>query len=152
MDSLDIFLIAEKVQSELMASASIKNIQFDDQIPTSFHAQGDELMVSTIFRNLINNSIKFTQKGGTITLTASIEKNLVQICITDSGIGMDQSDIDSLFNIKLSRGNTGTEGEKATGLGLLVCSEFIHLMGGKISTKSTKGKGSTFCFTLPSPE
>ncbi|MEA1875819.1 MAG: ATP-binding protein [Bacteroidota bacterium] len=149
IDYIDIYLIAEKVQSELMASASLKNLKIDNQISPDLHAYGDEIMVSTLFRNLMNNSIKFTPKGGSITLSANVIGSHVKICMTDTGIGMEQSTIKKLFNIELSKGKTGTEGEKGTGLGLMVCSEFIHLMGGKISVKSRPGKGSSFCFTLP---
>lgn len=149
MDFIDIYLIAEKVQSELMAPASLKNIKVDNQISSDLKTYGDELMVGTLFRNLLNNSIKFTPKGGFITLSANLINGQVKICVTDTGIGMDQSTIRNLFNIELSKGKPGTEGETGTGLGLMVCSEFIHLMGGKITVKSRPGKGSTFCFTLP---
>lgn len=152
MDFIDLYLIAEKVQSELMAPASLKNIKIDNQISADLKTYGDELMVGTLFRNLLNNSIKFTPKGGSITLSANLINGQVKICVTDTGIGMEQSTIRNLFNIELSKGNTGTEGETGTGLGLMVCSEFIHLMGGKITVKSRPGKGSTFCFTLPASD
>jgi len=152
MDYIDLYLIAEKVQSELNAPSSLKHINIDNQINPGIETYGDELMVSTLFRNLLNNSIKFTPKGGSITLSANLKNDKVKICVTDTGIGMKQSTINNLFNIELSKGHTGTEGEIGTGLGLMVCSEFIHLMGEKITVKSELGKGSTFCFTLPVSE
>jgi signal transduction histidine kinase len=106
-------------------------------------------MFDTIIRNLISNSIKFTPVGGKVTFTAGyIEDHIVEIKIIDSGIGMTPELKDKLFLLNEKTSRKGTEGESSTGLGLLLCKEFIEKHNGKIWVESEVGKGSTFSFTI----
>ena len=109
----------------------------------------DSHMFDTVIRNLISNAIKFTPVGGKVTLTAGyIEDHTIEIKISDSGIGMTPELKDKLFLLNEKTSRKGTEGEPSTGLGLLLCKEFIEKYNGKIRVESEVGKGSTFSFTI----
>ncbi len=109
----------------------------------------DYEMVNTILRNLINNALKFTLTGGTITIEIQNVKNFAVLSVNDTGIGMDEAYMEKLFSLDNTESRPGTEEEKGSGIGLILCKEFVEKNGGKISVISSKGKGSTFSFTLP---
>lgn len=96
---------------------------------------------------MISNAIKFTQNGK-ITIKAENLKEEIKISVTDTGIGIPEKEIESLFNPKHSKSTRGTNGEGGTGLGLLICKEYVNNNDGEIYATSTPGKGSTFSFTL----
>jgi signal transduction histidine kinase len=106
-------------------------------------------MVETILRNLVTNAIKFTPKGGRIDVTAIEKDGFLYISVKDSGVGMTKEALGNLFRIETSFTTRGTENEKGTGLGLILCKEFAEKQGGQIGVESEPGKGSTFWFTLP---
>ena len=114
-------------------------------------------MLQTIIRNLISNAIKFTPKGGEINLSATVTHDkIVEMAIHDTGIGMNSTFLENLFNLGFQSNRRGTEGEPSSGLGLLLCKEFVEKHGGKIRVESEEKKlpagkagGSTFYFTLP---
>ncbi|MEI6680667.1 MAG: ATP-binding protein [Mariniphaga sp.] len=106
-------------------------------------------MVSTVLRNLVSNAIKFTNRNGTIQLKALRQNNKVQITVSDSGIGIDEARKNNLFGINEKMVTSGTENEPGTGLGLVLCKEFITKHNEKIWIESQIGKGSDFIFTLP---
>ena len=131
-------------------SANMKEIEIECQIPNILEVYADVKMVQTILRNLVSNSIKFTNKGGKITIAARpIDEITTEISINDSGIGMSQTIINGLFQMDINTSRKGTEGETSTGLGLLICNDFIEKNGGKLRVESKVGIGSTFYFTLP---
>src|SRR5450759_2074177 len=106
-------------------------------------------MLETVVRNLVSNAIKFTPKSGMISVSAKVTlDNIVEIKIRDTGIGMNKELINKLFLLNEKTNRKGTEGEPSTGLGLLLCKEFIEKHGGKIWVESEVGKGSTFSFTM----
>ena len=110
----------------------------------------DVKMFDSIIRNLLSNAVKFTANDGSITIAATpVSGDLVEISVTDTGIGMSRELADDLFRMSKDIGRTGTDGEQSTGLGLIICRDFIEKHGGKLSVKSEKGKGSTFSFSLP---
>jgi len=110
----------------------------------------DEEMLNSIFGNLLSNAVKFTPRGGKISVsTKTIENNMVMITVKDSGIGMPEYLKERLFRIEEKVGRPGTEGEESTGLGLLLCKEFVEKHGGKIWVESRENVGSAFSFTLP---
>ena len=110
----------------------------------------DGYMLGSTVRNLVSNAIKFTPKGGEITIKAtSIIGNFDEISVKDTGIGMNKNMIDNLFRIDEHTNRKGTEGEASTGLGLIICREFVEKHGGRLWVDSEEGKGSTFCFSLP---
>jgi signal transduction histidine kinase len=109
----------------------------------------DRNMLRTVCRNLINNAIKFTPRGGSITVDYSKKKKFVVLFVQDSGVGIPEEKIASLFEIDRAKSTPGTEGEKSSGLGLTVCKEFVDAMNGKIWAESEAGNGSRFCIKLP---
>jgi len=109
----------------------------------------DEAMLNSILRNLLSNAVKFTSRGGEVIVSAKkTDNNIVEIAIRDTGLGISPDLISKLFKIEEKVGQKGTEGEESTGLGLLLCKEFVEKHDGKIWVVSEEGKGSTFYFTL----
>jgi signal transduction histidine kinase len=110
----------------------------------------DSHMLQTVLRNLTSNAIKFTNRGGRITIsTAGFENNSLLISIRDTGIGMKPDMLDNIFKIGANTKRDGTEGEHSSGLGLLLCKEFVEKQGGEIWVESIEGEGSAFHFTVP---
>jgi len=127
----------------------MKDIEFRINIPGDLDIFADKQMLSSIINNLCSNAIKFTPRGGKICFFATTPSsgNIV-ISIEDSGIGMNQYMVDNLFRLDVKTSRAGTENEPSSGLGLLLCKEFIEKHGGKIWVKSEVGKGSIFNFTI----
>jgi PAS domain S-box-containing protein len=126
-----------------------KNLTLESKIKINEIAYADENMVSTVIRNLIANAIKFTESGGRIEINSEKMDDFVKVCITDDGIGISEEDIKKLFRIEIHHTTVGTNKEKGTGVGLILCKELIEKNHGKIWVESEFGKGSMFCFTLP---
>jgi signal transduction histidine kinase/Flp pilus assembly protein TadD len=133
----------------LMPSAKNKNIDLKIDCDDNLTLFADQQMLTTIFRNLISNAIKFTYPGGTVTIKVTEEPTGVNISVMDTGVGMNEETIRKLFKLNEITTHNGTEGEKGTGLGLILCKEFIQLHKGRIWIESEPGKGSKFIFTLP---
>jgi signal transduction histidine kinase/ligand-binding sensor domain-containing protein len=129
--------------------AEEKNIEIKNSLPKNLTIIADLNMLKTILRNLISNAIKFTHKNGKVVLSAIIANNQAEMSVSDSGIGMTKETIDKLFRIDGNLSTRGTENEKGTGLGLLLCKEFVEKHGGRIWAESEPGKGSIFKFVLP---
>ena len=126
-----------------------KSIELIVEIPYEFNVHADPYMLQSALRNLISNALKFTPKGGKVTIAATTDDaNTAVIAIKDTGIGINTSMLNNLFRIGVSNGRRGTEGELSTGLGLLLCKEFIEKHGGKLWAESEVGKGSSFFFTI----
>ena len=110
----------------------------------------DGNMINSVLLNLLSNAVKFTRRDGTITIqTSKIKEDEIEISVKDPGVGMPKSIVEKLFKVGEKIGSKGTEGELSTGLGLLLCKEFVEKNGGKIWAESVEGKGSTFYFTVP---
>jgi len=133
----------------LKNSADRKNITLVNGTAKEIFFTADEKMLNTVLRNLIANAIKFTPKDGKITVKALKKVDHVEVSISDTGVGMEKETIDKLFKIETSFTSRGTENEKGTGLGLLLCKEFVEKHGGTIWVDSEIGKGSTFTFSIP---
>jgi signal transduction histidine kinase len=133
----------------LTTQAEAKNIQItydsDENIVVNAHRNS----VSTVIRNLISNAIKFTPEGGLVTLKLMRSGSDVMVSVSDTGVGMSQEVVDKLFRIDAKISTKGTANEKGTGLGLILCKEFIEKNGGRIWVKSSDGNGSVFYFLLP---
>jgi signal transduction histidine kinase len=140
-------LIAETLR-EIEFVANEKDIQLIDE-STAVTAMADRQMCRTVLRNLISNAIKFTPEKGEIRLTAASDGKVARISICDSGIGIEPVRLETLFDVDPEKSTDGTSGESGTGLGLVLCREFVEIQGGEINVKSTPGQGSTFSFTLP---
>ena len=132
----------------LSETAKQKEIDIIESIPKHLEAFADSSMLDTIFRNLITNSIKFTKRGGKITVSAKENDIEIIIQVQDTGIGMNEKILEGLFKIDQKIARPGTERETSTGLGLLLCKEFVEIHKGKIWAISEVDKGSSFYFTL----
>jgi len=141
--------MAESIQT-MMDVAIKKGISLQIDIPDSIYVFADRLMLESIVRNLIWNGVKFTPNGGKVKISAKKEPSkMIGITITDTGIGMNRKILENLFRFDKSINRPGTDGEPSSGLGLMICKEFIEQNHGEISVQSQQGKGSTFTFTLP---
>ena len=148
------FSVSQKIGDYLILAnqlADQKEILIKKKIPEDLIVFADENMLGSIIRNLLSNAVKFTPKGGKIIISAErISDQKVEISVKDTGIGMNQELIDHLFRLDdIFSNRKGTEGEYSSGLGLIICKDFIEKHGGKLRIKSQQGKGSTFRFTLP---
>ncbi len=126
-----------------------KDITITTDIPRDMTVMVDKPMINTVIRNLLFNAVKFTSRGGEILVIARPEGNAVQMAVKDSGIGMNAETLSTLFTASREKRQVGTEGEKGTGLGLMLCKQFIEQHGGQIWAESERGKGTTVFFTLP---
>ncbi len=133
----------------LSANAFSKKITVNNAITIRAVVNVDYKMIDTVLRNLLSNAIKFTGEGGTIEFTAVEQGNFVLVAITDTGIGIGEKYLSKLFRIDEQYRRAGTANERGTGLGLILCKEFVERNGGRIWVESEAGKGSTFTFTLP---
>lgn len=146
---LNLSQLSGEIKDILSIQANEKDISIHDKIPSDIQVFADKNLISTILRNLINNAIKFTQNGGHITLSAEHMDGQVNISVSDTGRGMSKEQVDHLFRLDVNNTTTGTSEEKGTGLGLMLCKEFVEIHKGKIWVESEPAKGSTFYFSLP---
>jgi len=133
----------------LSSMAHSKGIKLKSSIPFDTLVFADANMVTTVFRNLISNAIKFTDKEGVIFISSKKIDTYIQVCIEDSGIGIETENLAKLFSIKKQFKSRGTDGEYGSGLGLVLCKEFIEKNNGSIWAESETGKGTKVKFTLP---
>ncbi|WPP50441.1 tetratricopeptide repeat-containing sensor histidine kinase [Catalinimonas niigatensis] len=136
------------LKTELLQNqADHKNIRLINEIQHEIYVFADEIMIQIVLQNLLSNAIKFCRSGDQVTLSWEHQEKYVNICVRDTGMGMDQEKQEKLFN-STSFSTRGTANEKGTGLGLLLCKDFVEKNGGKIWVESTLGQGSIFCFSL----
>ncbi len=130
--------------------AEQKGITISNEIPGSLKANADERMINTVLRNLLSNSVKFSSRDGKIVVRGKkTENEMVEISVSDTGVGMKEKNVSRLFKMNEKVSSKGTDGEPSTGLGLLLCKEFVEKNGGKIWAESQQNVGSTFYFTVP---
>ena len=141
--------ICKNILEILNPNAVAKNITINYYIADRIKVFADIDMIKTVLRNLISNALKFTNSGGTINVSSEENSENVTISISDNGVGIKAENIKKLFNISEVITTKGTAEETGTGLGLLLCKEFVEKHGGKIWVESEVGKGSEFKFTLP---
>jgi signal transduction histidine kinase len=141
--------VATGAIEQLKGVATIKHLLINCTIAEEVQVYADTHMLITILRNLISNAIKFTPSGGTITILATENSKETVFMVSDTGIGMTEKHIEQLFDIGEKVVTKGTNNEKGTGLGLVLCKDFVEKHGGRIHVKNKPGLGSTFMFTLP---
>lgn len=142
-------LVLQSIEA-FKARAVQKEISVISDIEQKLFVSADQKMVTTVLRNLLSNAIKFTHKGGTISVSAiQLKNSMIQVSVSDSGVGIDDINLNRLFVIGEKVSSKGTEGEISTGLGLILCKEFVEKHGGTLWVESKKNVGSTFYFTLP---
>ncbi|GAB6058087.1 PAS domain-containing sensor histidine kinase [Desulfonatronum parangueonense] len=130
-------------------TAGNKNVFLQSDLDQNLMIYADKQMMDTVIRNLISNAIKFSMSGGTVFITAAREKDMAIVSVRDEGTGMDEEHLSNLFILIRKKSLRGTQGELGSGLGLLLCKDFVDKHGGKIWVESQPGKGSTFSFSLP---
>lgn len=145
--------LAEETLAVFEQIATQKEIVLSSIIPASYRVQADRLMLETIIRNLVGNALKFTPRGGRVTVTGKNglegQAGWVKVSVQDTGVGMNQADIARLFRLDTSHSTPGTEKEKGSGLGLIICQEMVERNGGQIWVESEVGQGTTVEFTVP---
>jgi len=126
-----------------------KGIGLFNEIQENTFVYADEHMINTVIRNLITNALKYSRRGEEIRISSKEIGNFLEISVSDTGTGIKPQDIGKLFRIDVHHTTKGTENEQGTGLGLILCKEFVEKHKGKIWVESELGKGTTFRFTLP---
>jgi signal transduction histidine kinase len=132
----------------MLSALHLKEISFSNTIPEGCFGFADTNMINLVFRNLIMNALKFTESGGSIMVILEEKNGQYQICISDNGVGISLEAQKLIFEKTVGYSTRGTANEKGTGLGLILCKEFVERNGGKIWVESELGKGSKFYFTV----
>lgn len=132
--------------------AAEKKLEIKVEIEENLKVIGDRNMISTVLRNLITNAIKFTPEAGKVSISAERTNGEVEIRVNDTGVGIPTEALPKLFDPTAIYSTKGTSNEKGTGLGLILCKEFVEKQGGKIWVESVEGKGSSFRIVLPVAE
>ena len=140
--------LVEESISSYIGAATLKNIQIDNSIPIEMQAGLDKETMKTAIGNLVSNGIKFTPPGGRVFITGQYTENMIKISVGDTGVGMNSNTINKLFRIEESFTTFGTNNEKGTGLGLILCKELIEKNGGEITVESEPSMGSIFNITI----
>jgi PAS domain S-box-containing protein len=147
------FLLKPKIAESMVQvvdNADSKGINVSYDIPDDLVIFADAKMITSIVRNLTANAVKFSPKGGSIAVSAmNPDGNQILVSVRDSGIGMHKKLIDNLFRLDVNTNRNGTNGEPSSGLGLIICKDFVEKHGGKLWVESEVGIGSTFYFTIP---
>lgn len=148
---IDLALLVEECLGLSKESAQKKEIGLTSKIEPGVLVYADKNMIHTVLRNLLANAVKFTHPGGDVSVDAALsaQGNEVEISVTDNGIGIPAQDLDSLFRIDVRKSTKGTLDEKGTGLGLILCKEFVEKNDGTISVTCKPTGGTSFKFTLP---
>ncbi len=150
LENIEIVSLIDEVVSLFQETAVQKSITITKNLPDHTFLMADKKMIATVIRNLISNAVKFTYPGGVITISIKQNKEGLMVEVKDNGTGISRKNIDKLFRLDVNDSTLGTQNEKGTGLGLLLCNEFIQKHGGRIWVKSKTGTGSTFSFSIPS--
>lgn len=151
-DVLPLAQLTEDIFTLYKNNAEKKQIKLINNIDKGIAVYADYNMIHATVRNLVSNAIKFTDISGEVTLNAEENSENVSIIVQDNGMGMNEEDLEKLFKIDVHHTQIGTGKEKGSGLGLILCKEFVEKNGGMISVSSKPGEGSKFIFTLPKAE
>ncbi|MFD1293804.1 sensor histidine kinase [Lutibacter holmesii] len=149
LENHNLSTICETIFNNLNIIATTKNITIDYTTLNGTIIYADKDMIHAVLRNLVSNAIKFTNHGGTINIYAKQHYSNIEITVSDTGVGIPANTTPKLFDISHKISTKGTANEKGTGLGLLLCKEFVEKHNGKIWVESELGKGSDFKFTIP---
>jgi signal transduction histidine kinase len=145
----NLFSITREIIKITEYQAAAKSIIVNHDIPADLYILADANLISAVIRNLLSNAIKYTLPNGSVQLVATRTGLMAEIAIIDTGVGIPEQQLDNLFHIEGKYTTSGTVNEKGTGLGLILCKDFIEKLGGKLHIASAPGKGSTFYFTVP---
>lgn len=145
---IPIKLLTDGIMEEAAPIASRKNIKLVNRIESSTRVQADENMLKFILKNLIDNALKFSNSFGEVTVFTGQKNGFLELLVQDQGVGMSESRLEKLFRVDVLSSSSGTSHEKGTGLGLIICKEFIQKMGGEINIVSKENSGTTCSFIL----
>ncbi len=149
LEEVDLDRITNENIEILNNRAEEKGIRIFSEINEGLTVYSDKNMVSAVLRNLLTNAVKFTSKNGYVTVSSETERDFLKITVSDTGKGISEENIKKLFRLDTFYRTLGSDKEKGTGLGLILCKEFINKLKGKIWVESELEKGSRFIFTLP---
>ncbi len=150
--AFNLFDIVKNTVELLEPQAKAKDIIITNLVPEFVPIYSDMEMIRTVIRNICSNAIKFTKNHGTIFLSTKEDDNFVKLSIKDNGVGMDDNTLKGLFNITIHNSKKGTNNESGTGLGLILCKEFVEKNNGKINVHSKPDEGTEFIVSLPKPK
>jgi signal transduction histidine kinase len=159
-EELEVANLAQETVELLKQTADKKEIELHSDIEAGLVVYADKNMLDTVLRNLTGNALKFTPRGGEVNVTAKVKSaepetetdeaaELIEVTVTDTGVGMSQESLENIFRLDVSTSTPGTEKEEGTGLGLIICKEMIEQNGGHIWVESESGKGTTVGFSVP---
>ncbi len=148
-EEFDLSALIKENEELLKGQVQNKGLTLTNKAATNAVIQSHRHSINTVVRNLLSNAIKFTPTGGTITVSTELVGRDWRVTVSDTGVGMSATVMQKLFKIGTKHSTLGTAQEKGTGLGLILCKEFVEKNGGKIGVTSEVGSGSTFYFTLP---
>jgi signal transduction histidine kinase len=145
---IDLGIVASKFLLTNETQAKQAGIDLSSEIPENLYVRADLNMLNTVFRNIIGNALKFTPAGGKVSISAEVNEAELVVRISDTGIGIAEKDVEKMFHIEKDHKTIGNSKNKGSGLGLILCKEFVERNGGRIWVESKLGKGTTFYFTL----
>jgi len=148
-ESLDLKPLASNIAGLLKLTSENKKIRIENNIPEGITVFADIQMIQSVLRNLLSNALKFTPENGSVEMSAVEMNTEVKVSIKDSGVGISESNLKRIFDQDQPLKTTGTNKESGSGLGLILCKDFVEKTGGRIWVESEEGKGSTFIFTIP---
>jgi len=148
-EKLNLIQLIEETARMFEQIAIPKSITIKRILPDQLEVIADKNMISSVIRNLISNAVKFTRPGGEISISAQTKPNEICVVVTDNGVGMADHRVEKVFRIDKTYSTYGTADEKGTGLGLILCKEFVDKHGGRIWAESEEGVGSVFSFSIP---
>jgi signal transduction histidine kinase len=153
LTSIELRSLIEDLSEQMQPMAREKEIALEATLPGDLPPlQADRAKLRRVLVNLLSNALKFTPRGGRITVTAAREAERVRVSVADTGVGIQPDDLARLFDKYEQARSRATRSEKGTGLGLYITRQLVELHGGEISVQSEVGKGSTFSFTIPAAE
>jgi signal transduction histidine kinase len=144
-----LFPVVKECIATLEIAAQKKEIKIQNNIPEKTNIYADNNILHAVIRNILSNAVKFTPKGGKIVIESKENEKGTVISIEDSGIGMNAQILENLFQLDVKTNRMGTDDEPSSGLGLILCKEFIVKHGGQIWVESKENLGSTFYFNFP---
>lgn len=148
-ENIDLMRIAEENIALITQAAHAKNIILKNEVEAPLFVFADFNTINTVVRNLLSNALKFTPQKGKIIISATSVDNNIEFSVKDTGVGISDEHLKKLFRVDVSHTTLGTSNEKGTGLGLILCYEFVQKNNGDIRVESIKGEGSMFTMILP---
>jgi len=146
---INLFEIVQNCVDDIEHQSQFKDIEVHNDIPKTYNIIADENLLKTILRNLINNAVKYTPRNGFVAISSEKDETSFVVSVKDSGVGMTEKELQNLFKIDQVYSKPGTDKEKGSGLGLVLCKEFVEKHGGEIWVESDLDTGSIFKFTIP---